>query len=48
MVVAAMGLTAFALVLALMEQVVLETMDANVEKGSVVYENGHVSGWVCF
>jgi hypothetical protein len=38
------GLCAFALVLALVEQVVLEGMEANVKRGSRVYEAGHVSG----
>lgn len=42
-VTAVMGLCAFALVLALVEQVVLEGMEANVKRGSVVYETDHVS-----
>ncbi len=36
MVVAVCGLAAFALVLALVEQVVLELIDANVKRGSEV------------
>lgn len=40
---AAMGLCVFAVVLALVEQVVLEGMEANVKRGSRVYETGHVS-----
>ncbi len=40
--VAAMGLALFALVLALIEQVVLEVLDSNVRRGSVVYETGHL------
>lgn len=43
-VTAMVGLCAFALVLALVEQVVLEGMEANVKRGSSVYESGHVSG----
>ena len=42
-VTAVMGLCAFALVLALVEQVVLEGMEANVKRGSIVYETDHVS-----
>lgn len=42
-VTAMMGLCVFALVLALVEQVVLEGMEANVKRGSRVYETGHVS-----
>jgi hypothetical protein len=42
-VTAMVGLCAFALVLALVEQVVLEGMEANVKRGSRVYEAGHVS-----
>jgi hypothetical protein len=38
------GLAAFAMVLALVEQVVLETLEANVKRGSKVFETGHVSG----
>ena len=41
--VAAIGLAAFALVLALVEQVVLEVLKNNVQRGSQVYEEGHVS-----
>ena len=41
--VAAVGLAAFALVLALVEQVVLEVLKNNVQRGSQVYETGHVS-----
>jgi hypothetical protein len=37
------GLAAFAMVLALVEQVVLETLEANVKRGSKVFETGHVS-----
>jgi NADH:ubiquinone oxidoreductase subunit K len=40
---AVIGLAAFALVLAVVEQVVLEGMEANVKRGSHVYESGHVS-----
>ncbi len=43
MLVAVIGLTTFALALALIEQFVLELIEANVKKGSQVYENGHVS-----
>jgi hypothetical protein len=38
------GLAGFALALALVEQIVLETNLANVSRGSRVYESGHVSG----
>lgn len=41
-VTAMVGLCAFALVLALVEQVVLEGMEANVKRGNRVYETGHV------
>lgn len=41
--VAVFGLAAFALVLALVEQVVLEANNRNVKRGSRVYETGHVS-----
>lgn len=41
--VAAIGLAAFALVLALVEQVVLQVVDENVARGSRVFETGHVS-----
>ncbi|WIA29180.1 hypothetical protein OEZ86_011691 [Tetradesmus obliquus] len=46
-VTAMVGLCAFALVLALVEQVVLEGMEANVKRGSSVYESGHhlILGW---
>ena len=40
--VAAIGLAAFALVLALVEQVVLQILDDNVRRGSRVFEHGHV------
>lgn len=43
-IVACFGLAAFALVLALVEQVVLESMENNVKQGSRVFESGHVSG----
>ncbi len=43
LMVAAVGLAAFALVLALVEQVVLEVLKNNVQRGSQVYETGHVS-----
>lgn len=43
LVVAGIGLAAFALVLALVEQVVLEVLKNNVQRGSQVYETGHVS-----
>jgi len=47
---AVVGLLGFAVILALVEQVVLEGLDANVRKGRRVFENGHVSligdeGW---
>jgi len=43
-VVAAVGgLAAFALVLALVEQVVMELIQTHVMTGSPVYEDGHVS-----
>lgn len=41
--VAAVGLAGFALALALVEQIVLETNLANVSRGSRVFESGHVS-----
>lgn len=41
---AMVGLAAFAVVLALVERVVLETLQKNVERGSAVFESGHVSG----
>ena len=40
-IVAAVGLGSFALVLALVEQVVLQVLDANVRQGGKVYETGH-------
>ncbi|BDA43260.1 probable ion channel POLLUX at N-terminal half [Coccomyxa sp. Obi] len=40
--VAAIGLAAFALVLALVEQVVLQVVDENVARGSRVFETGHI------
>lgn len=41
--IAGLGLISFALVLALVEQVVLEVLEENVEKGSQVFEKDHVS-----
>ena len=45
--VAIVGLASFALVLALVEQIVLEVIDSNVRRDSKVYEEGHtlVLGW---
>ena len=43
LLVAMAGLAGFALALALVEQIVLETNLANVSRGSRVYESGHVS-----
>lgn len=40
---AMVGLAAFAMVLALVEQVVLETLELNVKRGSKVFESKHVS-----
>lgn len=40
---AMVGLATFAMVLALVEQVVLELLEANVKRGSKVFEAGHVS-----
>ncbi|PRW58011.1 hypothetical protein C2E21_3586 [Chlorella sorokiniana] len=40
-VVAVFGLASFALVLALIEQVVLEVLDNNVKRGCAVFETGH-------
>ncbi|KAI7839964.1 hypothetical protein COHA_006285 [Chlorella ohadii] len=40
-VVAIFGFASFALVLALIEQVVLEVLDNNVKRGCAVYETGH-------
>lgn len=37
-----LGVASFALVLALIEQVVLDGFEANVRKGSAVYESNHV------
>ncbi len=42
MLVATTGLASFALVLALVEQVVLEVIEDNVKRGSKVYQRGHV------
>lgn len=39
--ISVLGLASFALVLALMEQVVLEVLERNVRQGSTVYESGH-------
>jgi hypothetical protein len=39
------GLVTFALLLALVQQVVLDANTANVRRGAPVYEEGHVSGW---
>lgn len=39
---ALVGLATFALVLALLQQVVLEVIDSNVAQGSRVYERDHV------
>lgn len=43
LMVALVGLAGFALALALVEQIVLETNLANVSRGSRVYESNHVS-----
>jgi hypothetical protein len=40
-ITAIFGLASFALVLALIEQVVLEVLEANVKRGSPCYESGH-------
>ena len=40
---AALGLVSFALVLALVEQIVLEVVENNVRTGSPIYEKDHVS-----
>lgn len=45
--VVALGLVAFALVLALVEQVVLAGLEENVQRGSRVFESGHTLV-VCF
>ena len=42
LIVAAIGLASFALVLALVEQVVLQVLDANVRQGGTVFEDGHI------
>ena len=47
LVVAAVGLAAFALVLALVEQVVLQVLEDNVRRGSRVFETGHVCIQLC-
>lgn len=44
LLIAALGIASFAISLALVEQVVLENLDANVRRGSQVYEHGHVRG----
>lgn len=41
------GLALFALVLALVEQVVLQVLEENVQRGSRVYETGHVGPLTC-
>ena len=40
--VATTGLASFALVLALVEQIVLEVIEDNVKRGSKVYQRDHV------
>ena len=40
---AALGLVSFALVLALVEQIVLEVVENNVRTGSAIFEKDHVS-----
>ena len=42
LIVAAVGFASFALVLALVEQVVLQVLDTNVRQGGPVYEDGHI------
>lgn len=42
LIVGLLGVASFALVLALIEQVVLDGFEANVRKGSAVYESNHV------
>ena len=42
LIVAAVGFASFALVLALVEQVVLQVLDTNVRQGGPVYEEGHI------
>ena len=39
---AALGLVSFALVLALVEQIVLEVVETNVRTGSPIFEKDHV------
>ncbi|KAK9903985.1 hypothetical protein WJX75_001909 [Coccomyxa subellipsoidea] len=39
---AVIGLAAFAIVLALVEQIVLQILTENVSRGSIVYEKGHI------
>lgn len=48
-VMALTGLAAFAIVLAIVEQLVLEILTQNVSRGSQVYEKGHilVLAWAC-
>eukprot|EP01026_Neomeris_dumetosa_P011386 TRINITY_DN140928_c0_g1_i1.p2 TRINITY_DN140928_c0_g1~~TRINITY_DN140928_c0_g1_i1.p2 ORF type:complete len:119 (+),score=7.28 TRINITY_DN140928_c0_g1_i1:180-536(+) len=41
-IVVTIGLGAFALVLALVEQVFMELLEKNVRQGSLVYEEGHL------
>lgn len=47
--IASAGLVSFALVLALVEQVVLENVEQNVKKGSPIITTGHVgaNAWEC-
>jgi len=45
--VATTGLATFALVLALLQQVVLEVIDENVKQGRRVYEEKHVRTKPC-
>lgn len=47
LLIAALGIASFAISLALVEQVVLENLDANVRRGSKVYETGHVRCCCC-
>ncbi len=44
--VAAASLAGFAIVLALVEQAVLEVIENNVNQGSTVFEKDHVSDWL--
>lgn len=46
MLVAAASLAGFAIVLALVEQAVLEVIENNVKQGTTVFEKNHVSGSV--